>query len=64
MEARHRTAAAEIYQRARKKLARSGSLMEDDFVSVKISKNHKVQQLSISRSQQVQYQLLKNNKLQ
>jgi hypothetical protein len=32
MEAGHRTATAEIYERTAKKLARIGSLMEDDFV--------------------------------
>jgi len=34
-----------------------------DFVSVKTSKNHKVQQLSTSDVQQVQYQSIKNNKI-
>jgi len=32
MEAGHRTATAEVYQKDEKKLARTGSLMEDDFV--------------------------------
>jgi len=38
--------------------------MEDDFVAVKASKNHKVLKLSTSGSQQVQYQSLKNLKFQ
>src|SRR5215471_21250660 len=36
----------------------------DDFVSVRASKSHKVQQLSTSEVQQVQYQSLKNKKFQ
>lgn len=35
-----------------------------DFVAAKSSKNHKVQQRSTGGVQQVQYQLLKDNKIQ
>jgi hypothetical protein len=34
-----------------------------DFVAVKASKNYRVQQLSTNRSQQVQYQSIRNNKV-
>jgi hypothetical protein len=38
--------------------------MEVDFVAVRASKNHRVPQLSTSTVQQVQYQSVRNNKLQ
>jgi hypothetical protein len=40
MEAGHRTAAAEIHPRNKKKLARTGSLMEGDFVAARTSEFH------------------------
>jgi hypothetical protein len=49
MEAGHRTAAAEIHPRNKKKLARTGSLMEVDFVAVKASRFSSFLQLEIFR---------------
>jgi hypothetical protein len=51
-------------RRNHREMMQASFCLVGDFVALKASNNHKVQQLSTSRLQQVQHQSLRSNKFQ